>query len=220
MIRKTMFVFFVVVEICLHFPQPAHAFIIISEFLADPGLGLLGDANWDGVRNASDDEFVELLNLGPSITDISNWSLHDSSALRHSFAAGIQIKPQERLLVFGGGQPLGLAGKVFTASTGRLNLNNALEQIYLKNASGVIMDHVLYGSEADHDQSLVRFPEKNGTFQPHRLVSISGALFSPGQPTNPEKSITPEPSSALLLLTTLLGCGIFKMIRHSLTSID
>ena len=35
--------------------------IVISEIHADPEATILGDANGDGVRDASDDEFVELL---------------------------------------------------------------------------------------------------------------------------------------------------------------
>src|SRR5205085_788389 len=36
--------------------------IVINEILADPPDGLAGDANHDGVRDTSADEFVELVN--------------------------------------------------------------------------------------------------------------------------------------------------------------
>src|SRR5207253_643028 len=36
--------------------------VIINEVLADPPDGIAGDANHDGVRDGTDDEFVELVN--------------------------------------------------------------------------------------------------------------------------------------------------------------
>ena len=60
---------------------------VINEFLADPASAALeGDANGDGTRDSSDDEFVELLNNGDDI-DIGGWMISDSSssALRHTF---------------------------------------------------------------------------------------------------------------------------------------
>ena len=49
-----------------------NASVIINEFLADPGRGIIGDSNQDGV-SSSTDEFVELFNAGDNDVDLSGW---------------------------------------------------------------------------------------------------------------------------------------------------
>ena len=48
---------------------------VINEILADPASGLAGDSNGDGVRDFSDDEFVEVVNVSGASVDISGWTL-------------------------------------------------------------------------------------------------------------------------------------------------
>ena len=195
--------------VCLTAAGNANAAVIINEFLADPPSGILGDVNHDGVRDSSQDEFVELLNRGNESQDISLWTLWDSAALRHQFPALTVLAPWESLVVFGGGH-VDLFDLAFTASTGTLSLNNPGDAIVLKNASGSIVDQVLYGSIADRDQSLVRYPLGSDTFRLHTEVSGSGLPFSPGKDINgqPFKSplAVPEPSTGLLLGLGLLFC--------------
>jgi len=45
--------------------------------LADPAAGVEGDANGDGARHTYEDEFVEILNLGPTQVDLAGWRLGD-----------------------------------------------------------------------------------------------------------------------------------------------
>lgn len=186
----------------------AEAAIVINEFLADPANGFLGDANRDGVRSSSEDEFIELFNNGLSSLDLSSWSLWDSTSQRHLFPAGIQLSPAERLVIFGGGDPIGIPGLVFKASSGALSLNNTVDSILLKNNLGSVMDQILYGSDANLDQSLNRFPEGSGNFGLHSQVSLLGLTYSPGtdangQSANSSPSI-PEPFSGFLLAGGLL----------------
>jgi uncharacterized protein (TIGR03437 family) len=49
--------------------------VIINEILADPPDGIAGDANHDGVRDSSHDEFVELINTTARDLDISGYEL-------------------------------------------------------------------------------------------------------------------------------------------------
>src|SRR5215213_966671 len=50
----------------------------INEFLADPPDGLAGDANGDGTRSASQDEFIEIINRTSAPVDIGGFTLSDS----------------------------------------------------------------------------------------------------------------------------------------------
>jgi hypothetical protein len=84
----------------------AGAFVFIDEIFADPASGLAGDANGDGVRSSTNDEFVELFNPSLDAIDISGWYLTDATASkRHIFAAGAVINAQSALVIFGGGEP-------------------------------------------------------------------------------------------------------------------
>lgn len=188
----------------------SQAAVVINEFLADVPLGLAGDANRDGVRSASDDEFVELFNSGGLSQDLSLWSLWDASALRYLFSAGSMLGPSERFVIFGGGNPQGISGSVEIASTGGLSLNNTSDTIRLKDALGNVVDQILYGSEANQDQSLTRFPEGTGSFERHSVVSSAGLLFSPGtDPEGRDAEIPPIPEPPLGFL---FSGGIFALV--------
>src|SRR5207253_9275081 len=84
--------------------------VLINEALADPPDGIAGDANHDGVRDSSDDEFVELVNTTTHDLDIGGYQLssHSSSTttdtLRHTFAGGTILPACSAVLVFGGGK--------------------------------------------------------------------------------------------------------------------
>lgn len=162
--------------------QPTFALspIVIEELLADPPNGLAGDANHDGVRHPSEDEFVELLNVAGVAMDLSGWTLWDPAQPRHQFEDGLALAAGDRVVVFGGGLPTGIPGLAFTASSGGLGLNNTGDELFLRDIHGTLIDHVLYGSEGNFDQSLTRQPSGTGPFQRHTQVSTIGLRFSPG----------------------------------------
>lgn len=78
--------------------------IIINEFLADPEATVeLGDANGDGVRDAQEDEYVELLNVSGRNIDLTGWKVGDDERVNFQFPDGYIIKPYEFVSIFGGG---------------------------------------------------------------------------------------------------------------------
>jgi hypothetical protein len=96
--------------------------MLINEIHADPASGSAGDANGDGVRNATQDEFVEIYNDSGGDLDLSGWTLSDGFAVRHVFPTGSSVTTGCSVVVFGGGMPTGAfgGGLVQTASTGAL----------------------------------------------------------------------------------------------------
>ncbi len=63
--------------------------LIINELHADPAAGIAGDANGDGVRDAREDEFVELYNRNATADiDVSNWILRVGANDLFTFPAG------------------------------------------------------------------------------------------------------------------------------------
>ncbi|MEK6324788.1 MAG: lamin tail domain-containing protein [Acidobacteriota bacterium] len=163
--------------------------LVINEYLADPVEGADGDANGDGTRSSSSDEFVEILNRSGEPFDISGFKLFDSDAVRHEFPPGTVLPPFEAAIVFGGGTPTGAFGNaaenklVFRASTGGLSLNNGGDTIILQDAQGHIVQEIKFGAaEGGAGQSINRDPDMDGpTFAPHAIVAADPSrLFSPG----------------------------------------
>ena len=166
--------------------------LVINEILADPETGTAGDANGDGSRDASEDEFVEIYNTGSAALDLSGYTIEDGVGLRHTIPSGTTLDPGVALTVFGGGTPASsIPGVVQTASEGLLGLNNGGDTVTLKSASGGAVAsltsggtiaEVTYGGEGSNDQSLVRSPEFTGPFVGHTTVSADA--YSPGRQAN------------------------------------
>jgi hypothetical protein len=117
--------------------------IIINEYLADPATGAAGDANGDGTTNATQDEFVELVNAGALPLDISGFTVSDAAQIRFTIPAGKVIPSGEAAVFFGGGTPTGNFGNaaanglVFAIGGAGLNLANAADSIIIKNSLGI-----------------------------------------------------------------------------------
>lgn len=162
---------------------PSTPAVVINEFQYDPAPDATGDANGDGTRQGSEDEFVELYNNSGADLDISGWTLSDAVGERHTFPAGTVIPDRCAIVVFGGGTPVGAFGNalVQTASTGFLGLNNGGDSITLADDLGnTIADHVYVSGDAT-DQSATRNPDITGSFAGHLTASGPAAtLFSPG----------------------------------------
>jgi hypothetical protein len=163
-------------------PKPqAIGDIRVNEFLADPPTGLSGDANRDGVRDAYDDEFIELVNISASILDISGWTVSDDTQVRHIFPQSTYLHDGCGIVVFGGGSPTGNFGGsiVQVSSSGRLGLTNTGNTFYLKDGE-TVMETITYSNEAAQNQSLNRQPELTGSFVLHSTIAPGGSIFSPG----------------------------------------
>ncbi|MFL6216274.1 MAG: lamin tail domain-containing protein [Blastocatellia bacterium] len=161
----------------------------INEYLADPPDGIAGDANGDGIRDSSDDEFIEVVNRTDALLDISGFKLRDADAVRFTFPAGTMLPAGEAAVVFGGGNPTGEFGNaaanglVFTAGSSGLSLNNGGDTISLLDAAGQTIESITFTSaEGGANQSINRNPELIGTmFKTHSTMTGSnGRLFSPG----------------------------------------
>jgi len=156
---------------------------IINEIHADPD-GAAGDANGDGSIDASEDEFVEIINDTGAAVDMSGFTLSDGAQVRHTFASTTIVPQGHSVVIFGGGTPTGSFGNatVETASTGALNLDDAGDTVTLQMLA-VTLDTVTYGAEGGNDESITRDPDVTGTLPlvGHSTATGSGgSLFSPG----------------------------------------
>lgn len=172
--------------------------VVLNEILADPGPEPGGDANGDGVRHTSDDEFVEIVNVSGAPVDVSAWELHDATGLRHTFADGTVIAAGDLFVVFGGGEPAGIPSAWAVASGGGLSLNNSGDDVRLVGMDGVTRDVHTYGSEANADQSLIRVPDGGPWTRPGD-VGYEWA-FSPGLSNSAPSGLAPESWSRIKAL--------------------
>ena len=184
-------------------PIPTYS-LFISEVLADPPSGAVGDTNQDGQRDTYEDEFIELYNAGSNSVSLSGWRLGDSISqdTHFRFPPGAFIAPGSYVVLFGGGNPAGFTVPVY-ADDGRIGngLTNGGEDIRLTDDSGAEIAVVSH-DDWPSDQSIVRNPSDGDTFVPHKTASPTKAPFSPGRATetSPESAAkTPAIASATSL---------------------
>ena len=85
--------------------------IIVNEILADPDSDpIQGDANGDGVRSGSQDEFVELVNVGDAPVDMTGWTLGDDEQISFTFPDGYIFGVGQIVVIFGGGDITNVPG--------------------------------------------------------------------------------------------------------------
>ncbi|GAB5551768.1 MAG: hypothetical protein Sapg2KO_13590 [Saprospiraceae bacterium] len=168
---------------------------IINEVLYDPPGGDAGDANGDGTRSASADEFIEFVNDSTEEVDLSGFRLFDNTALgnnepRHTFPDGTIIPPGGVYVLFGGGTPFGDFGtaQVGVSTSGNMNLSNGGDKITILDLDGnefLTFDTETDGAGLDFgtDQSITRSPDINGPYTTHTIAN-SELIYSPGKFTD------------------------------------
>jgi hypothetical protein len=173
--------------------------LLINEFLADPpdGPAPSGDANCDGTRDGSEDEFVEIVNVSTAAVTLEGITISDGASLRHTFAAGVILQPGKAVVVYGGGTPSCTVPSdvmVLTASTGQIGLNNAGDTITIADSMGNTIVAYTYGGEGGNNESLTLNPDLNDTdasetgiagFGGHIAADTAdGSPYSPGTRIN------------------------------------
>ncbi len=170
----------------------------INEVLADPPTGIAGDANHDGVRDGTQDEFIELVNETSSeLISLSNWTIRTrptgstTETTRFTFASGTSLPAGEAIVVFGGGNfnpsdpVFGCAQVVKATTAAGLSLTNSGLTILIRDGAGNLITQFSYGASTGLDggnsQSLTRSPDITGAFMQHTAaVGANGRAYSPG----------------------------------------
>jgi hypothetical protein len=138
--------------------------IFINEVLADPPTGLAGDANHDGVRDGTQDEFIELVNgSAHDAIGLGGWTIKTratggtTETTRFTFAPGMTLSAGEAIVVFGGGtfnpsDPVfGCAQVVKATSSSGLSLTNGGLTILVRDGVGNLIREFSYGGSTGLD---------------------------------------------------------------------
>ena len=181
---------------CSSAPEPGAGEVIVNEVLAAVPAGDDGDANEDGLRHTSDDEFIELVNVTNRTLRVQGVTIR--KALEDDPLTTVStgcLDAGEGLVVFGGIEPGAdwpeFAGALVEISEKSLRLTNGGGRIIVQAASGAVLHNEEY--PAAENASVVRWPELTGTFTSH--LEVSGRRFSPGTCTDGQRlaSGCPEP---------------------------
>jgi hypothetical protein len=165
---------------------PAAGDLVINEIHYDPDPDVPdGDANGDGTRDGTDDEFVEIVNTSTSTLDLSGVMLDDGVQNRHVFAAGTMLGCARPLVIFGGGDPMDPAWQAtwVLASGNMLGLNNTTDTVTLLDPNGTMITTVTYPDAGNVDQAITRMTDldPNAPFIGHTThPQAGGRFFSPG----------------------------------------
>lgn len=128
-------------------------------------------------------EFVEIVNGGAAAADLSGYTLWDSTAVRHTFAAGTTLGAGQAIVVFAGASAIPAGINAVASSTGSLSLGNSGDSVILKDASSATVDSVTYTSTlaGTDGVSMNRSPDASptGSFVLHTTLSASSS--SPGK---------------------------------------
>lgn len=216
--------------------------VVVNELLADPPDGTGGDANRDGTRSGSEDEFVELVNASAVAVDIGNWTIRTRSltaaaeTVRHTFGAGTILAADRAIVVFGGGNltsPVSQFGgaTVVGATTGGLSLTNSGLVVIVRDALGNLVTQVSYGNVGDNlggdsvNGSITLAPDVVGTLVRHADAAGSTTRrFSPGtrldgtpfgSPPLSRLEISPAAVSVEAGRTQLLTARAFGVVNGS-----
>lgn len=195
----------------IHVPSAAEQQLMLTEFYANPTSSVdaphfnpLARTEVPSSSITLNDEFIELVNLGPAELNLLNWSIADSLNVRHRFYAPTTLVSSNAAVIYGGplnGNAPTLPAGVYQepASEGSgVALNNDGDLIVIRNAQSNLVLRVSYpGSSLGTNSSLARFPNTDGPFQPHR--TINDRHWSPGlQPdgrawTESQAGVAPQP---------------------------
>lgn len=181
--------------------------LVLNEFLADPAgqgrqdvtPGTSGDVNCDGVRDALEDEFVELVNTTADTLDLSGITISDNRRIGHTFRVNTVLQGNRAIVVFGGGDVTASAcggwpanTQVIAASSGvPFNFTNPGDSITIATQDGTLLIFHSYGpSVGGANQSFTLNPDLDDTdrsattvggFEAHSIADTTdAAAFSPG----------------------------------------
>ncbi len=149
--------------------SPKRGEIAINEILFAVPEGLDGDANSDGIRDAHEDEFVEIVNRTDRVISLVGLRIENGTKAKFAFTSTC-LTPFGSIVVFGGGSsPLAnaiISNRAFAFSNSGGSARLTLEEHEI--------DKVSFSPSGP--ASFVRYPEISGeVFRQHQPT-----LFSPG----------------------------------------
>lgn len=179
--------------------------IIISEIFADP----------EPSRGLPDVEYVELFNRSTKTFDLSSWTISDGSS--NGQFAKQYFFPGEYLIVssLNGADKFESLGKA-TGVSNFPSLNNSGDAIILKDASGIVIDAVLYSDGWFRDDEKKEGGYSLELIDPENICSIDGNWTAS---ENSDGGTPGKQNSVFANKPDLIGPRIISVIPQSETEL-
>jgi hypothetical protein len=179
-------------------PVPKPGDLVINELMFDPPAGTAGDANKDGTRDATNDDFIEIVNVTNEARNLEGVFLENDADKKvlFTFLKGVYLPGRTAVVIFGGGmgndqevgtnKPHSKFSGALVYKSSALSLTIAAKKIMLRSADKELLDHFEFGLDDNCPaksiaQSINRSPDlQSGTCIRHTEISPTGLLFSPG----------------------------------------
>ena len=188
----------------VYVPTPEEQQLVITEFLANPTSTPTAAAfnplrrPKPAPRPGTNDEYIELANLGSATLDLQGWTITDANSLspRLVFYDPLELAPSNAVVVYGGPAGAFLPGLDTPAVAAQetsvgLALNNNGDAILLRNPRGYLVARVVYGPDlVAPEGAMTRYPDARGAFVPQ--TSVSPLPVSPGRRYDGRRFDEPE----------------------------
>jgi hypothetical protein len=135
--------------------------LALNEMMADPA----SDWDGDGEYDFREDEWVEVINTGGTVVDLSSYRLGDPETLAYGFTG--TLAPGDVRVVYGSDS------KAWESENGYssygFNMSNDGDTVILYNISGpdtlIVDSHTFNTYEADDDRASGRYPDGSGAWE-------------------------------------------------------
>ncbi len=183
----------------------------IVSLVSIPSNQTIGDANFDGVINSKDDQYVIIQNKEKVNVNIRGWKVN-SPKTAHEFINDVILEPNDIVTLFGGGRPdsiLFTNRKVFTASEGGLNLSAKGGKVRLFNERGNLVTEKSYAANLVEEEESETIVSRVSTVNSSPVAELSKIQIDGVQVSASEEIQTidlklPEEEGWHLLPTNLL----------------
>jgi hypothetical protein len=198
--------------------------IVINEFLANPATTNTAphfnplQRDTPSPKPASDDEYIELVNVLAGTVDLGGWTVSDTVQVRHQFDQGFRLPGSSAVIVYGGpaaGFAPGLEVPAIPASEGGagLGLNNTgSDSILVRNQQSNLVVRVVYTEKVlSTNGSVTRYPDLSGPFMPQAMVAadpVSPGNQCDGRPFADSAILPPANFQTSIILDIDGGVGL------------
>lgn len=175
----------------VYVPSAAEERVALTEYLANP-TGNADAAHYNPLRRhppaenpSTQDEFLELTNLGDTDLDLAGWSIADAVQVRHRFYESFTLGASNSVVVYGGplsGFPPGLDVPAVPASEGSagLALNNDGDTVTVRNQLGGVVERLVYTArQVNSGGSMSRAPTIDHDFTAQ--TNVAAWTVTPGR---------------------------------------
>lgn len=175
----------------IYVPTAAEQQVAITEYLANPSTDAAAP-QFNPLRRdppsdnpSQHDEYLELANLSGTDLDLAGWTIADAVQVRHKFYDSFALGSKNAIIVYGGPlngmlPNLDVLSIPASESSAGLALNNTGDTVIVRNATGGIVERVVYSSAmVSSSGSMTRYPTIDSGFVAQ--TSVGTAPVTPGR---------------------------------------